>query len=188
MKISVSKWLLPFLMLVMAALYFNYSKNNHYQKHKEMSAIQVGGKIPDFALHDQNGKLFEISSLIGKKKLIIYFYPKDNSPGCTREACYFRDQFDVFNNAGAAIIGISGQSVESHKKFAEKHKLTFTLLSDAGNKVRKMFGVPANALGLLPGRVTYVADQTGKVVYIFNSQRQAERHIDEALKILQGLI
>ena len=85
------------------------------------------------------------------------------------------------------IIGISGQSVESHKKFAEKYRLSYTLLSDVGNVVRKQFGVPANLLGLLPGRVTYVVDKTGKVIYLFNSQIQATKHVDEALTILKGL-
>jgi peroxiredoxin Q/BCP len=125
--------------------------------------------------------------VIGKKKLVIYFYPKDDSPGCTREACYFQDQFEVFKEADAAVIGISGQSSESHKKFADKYRLTFTLLSDRRNKIRKFFGVPTNAFGLLPGRVTYVIDREGTVVYIFNSQVQAERHVDEALKILKEL-
>ena len=85
------------------------------------------------------------------------------------------------------IIGISGQSVESHKEFAGKHRLSFTLLSDEGNKIRKQFRVPTNLMGLLPGRVTYIADKTGKVTYIFNSQVQAEKHVDEALRILQDM-
>jgi peroxiredoxin Q/BCP len=152
-----------------------------------MASIKVGDKIPEFTLPDQNGTLFDIKTILGSKKLVIYFYPKDDSPGCTKEACHFRDLFEVFTEADAVIIGISGQSVESHRKFAEKYRLSFTLLSDTGNKVRKLFGVPANALGLLPGRVTYVADRDGKVVYIFNSQVQAERHVDETLKILKEL-
>jgi len=119
--------------------------------------------------------------------LVIYFYPKDDSPGCTKEACYFQDQFEVFKQADAEVIGISGQSVESHKKFAEKYNLTYTLLSDEGNKLRKQFGVPTNFLGLLPGRVTYIVDKTGKVVYLFDSQIQATKHVDEALRIIQNL-
>ena len=96
--------------------------------------IEKGSKVPSFTLKDQDGKLFDIQSVLGKKNLVIYFYPKDDSPGCTKEACYFRDQFEVFNQADAMIIGISGQSVESHKKFAEKYHLSFTLLSDEGNQ------------------------------------------------------
>jgi len=150
-----------------------------------MNKIKIGSSIPTFSLPDQNGNLFDINSVVGKKNLVIYFYPKDDTPGCTKEACSFRDQFEVFTNADAVIIGISGQSVESHKKFAEKYRLRFTLLSDDENKIRKRFGVPTNFLGLLPGRVTYVADKTGKVIYIFNSQTQASKHVDEALRILK---
>jgi len=152
-----------------------------------MNEIKIGSSIPAFTLPDQNGNLFDINSVIGKKNLVIYFYPKDDSPGCTAQACSFRDQFEVFNEADALIIGISGQSVESHKEFAEKHRLSFTLLSDDGDKIRKQFGVPTNLLGLLSGRVTYIADKTGKVIFIFNSQTQATKHVDEALRILNEL-
>jgi peroxiredoxin Q/BCP len=152
-----------------------------------MKEIKVGSSIPEFTLPDQNGNLFDIKSVLGKKNLVIYFYPKDDSPGCTAQACSFRDQFEVFADADALIIGISGQSVESHKEFAEKHRLSFTLLSDEGDKIRKQFGVPTNFLGLLPGRVTYVADKTGKVIFIFNSQTKATEHVNEALRILKEL-
>ena len=187
MNVFLKKWLLPFIVLCVVAFAFNFSNKSHNQKNKNMNAIQVGDMIPEFTLPDQNGTLFDIKSVLGNKKLVIYFYPKDDSPGCTKEACYFRDLYEVFNETDAVIIGISGQSVESHKKFAVKYRLSFTLLSDTGNKVRKLFGVPTNAFGLLPGRVTYVADRSGKVVYVFNSQTQAERHVDEALKILKEL-
>jgi peroxiredoxin Q/BCP len=150
-----------------------------------MNELKIGSTIPAFTLPDQNGNLFDINSVLGKKNLVIYFYPKDDSQGCTAQACSFRDQFDVFTEADAVIIGISGQSVESHKEFAIKNRLNFTLLSDEGNKIRKQFGVPTNLLGLLPGRVTYVADKTGKVIYIFNSQINATKHVDEALRILK---
>jgi len=144
-------------------------------------------QIPAFTLPDQNGNLFDINSVIGKKNLVVYFYPKDDSPGCTQEACSFRDQFEVFKEADAVTIGISGQSIESHKEFAEKHRLSFTLLSDEGNKIRKQFGVPSDLLELIPGRVTYIADKKVKVIYVFNSQTQAAKHVDEALRILKEL-
>jgi peroxiredoxin Q/BCP len=137
----------------------------------------------DFSLTDQDGNLLKISNYLGKKKLVIFFYPQDGSLNCTREACYFRDLSDVFDEADAIIIGISSQSVESHKEFAEKNRLKYTLLSDNGNIVRKLFGVPSRVFGLIPGRVTYVADRSGKVVYIFDSQTETQRHADEALKI-----
>lgn len=148
-----------------------------------MNAIQIGDLVPSFILKDQNGNDFDISALLGRKKLVIFFYPQDGSLNCTREACYFRDLSDVFDEVDAVLIGISGQSVESHKEFAEKNRLKYTLLSDPGNIVRKLFGVPGIVFGLIPGRVTYVADRSGKVVYIFNSQTETQRHADEALKI-----
>jgi len=148
-----------------------------------MKKIQIGDTIPSFALKDQNGNEFDISSLLGRKKLVIFFYPQDGSLNCTREACYFRDLSDVFEEADATVIGISSQSVESHKEFAEKNRLKYTLLSDDRNIVRKLFGVPGRVFGFIPGRVTYVADRSGKVVYIFDSQTETQRHADEALKI-----
>ena len=148
-----------------------------------MNKIQIGDTIPSFTLKDQNGKEFDISSVLGRKKLVIFFYPQDGSLSCTREACYFRDLSDVFEEADAVVIGISSQSVESHKEFADKNQLRYTLLSDGEEKVRKLFGVPGSFFGLVPGRVTYVADRSGKVVYIFDSQTEIQRHADEALKI-----
>jgi thioredoxin-dependent peroxiredoxin len=148
-----------------------------------MKPIKLGDQIPDFSLKDQNGNLVEISKYIGKKKLVIFFYPQDGSLNCTREACYFRDLSDVFDEADAIVIGISSQSVESHKEFAEINQLKYTLLSDNENRVRKLFGVPGRVFGFIPGRVTYVADRSGKVVYIFDSQTETQRHADEALKI-----
>jgi peroxiredoxin Q/BCP len=138
-------------------------------------------------LNDQFGNSFNIKSVLGKKNLVIYFYPKDDSPGCTKQACSFRDQFEVFADADALIIGISSQSVQSHKEFAEKYRLNYTLLSDEGGRVRKLFGVPTNFLGLIPGRVTYVVNKEGKAVYLFNSQINAEQHVSEALKILKEI-
>jgi peroxiredoxin Q/BCP len=162
--------------------YLVFDKNS-----EKMEKLVLGSIVPKFELADQNGKLFSVDSVLGKNNLVIYFYPKDDSPGCTKEACSFRDQFEVFADADALIIGISAQSVESHLEFAEKHRLNYTLLSDTGNKVRKLFGVPGNIFGLVPGRVTYVINKQGKVVFIFNSQIQAEKHVDEALRILHEM-
>lgn len=173
-------YLAIYLILFISYLNFNNKSDN-------MEKITVGSVIPSFELRDQNGKLFELNSVLGKKNLVIYFYPKDDTPGCTKEACAFRDQFEVFEEADAMVIGISGQSVESHYNFAQKHNLNFTLLSDDGNKIRKLFGVPSNLLGLLAGRVTYVINKAGEVVFMFNSQTQAEKHVEEALRILQEM-
>lgn len=169
--------------LILFFLYLNY--NSHAEGRK--GGIQTGDKIPAFTALDQHGKLFDSNSLLGTKNLVIYFYPKDDSPGCTKEACSFRDQFEVFAEAGAVIIGISSQSVDSHREFAEKYRLNYTLLSDEGEKIRSLFGVPTNFFGMIPGRVTYLVDRQGKVVYIFNSQLRAEEHVTETLKILKEL-
>ncbi len=112
-----------------------------------MNKIHVGDTIPAFSLPDQNGNIVDINNYVGKKKLVIFFYPQDGSLNCTREACYFRDLSDVFEEADAIVIGISSQSVESHKEFAEKNRLKYTLLSDSGNIVRKLFGVPGRVFG-----------------------------------------
>lgn len=158
-----------------------------HTKPENIEKVSLGSVIPSFELKDQDGQMFRLDSVLGKKNLVIYFYPKDDSPGCTKEACAFRDQFSVFEEANALIIGISAQSVESHFTFATKYNLNYTLLSDGGNKVRKRFGVPANFFGLISGRVTYVINKAGEVVFMFNSQVQAERHVEEALHILQEL-
>jgi thioredoxin-dependent peroxiredoxin len=148
-------------------------------------SIQIGSKCPDFSLQDQNNETVLISGIIGKKNLVIYFYPKDDTPGCTAEACSFRDAYEEFKDLGCEVIGISSDSVEKHKNFATKHRLSFTLLADIDKKARKLFGVPTNLFGLLPGRVTYVIDKSGTVQHIFNSQMNAEKHISESLAIVK---
>ena len=180
-RIYLSIYFLLFL------LYFNFQSKAQPSNTDKMTKLSVGSTIPQFSLNDQRGHLFNISSVLGKKNLVIYFYPKDDSPGCTKEACSFRDQFEVFKEADAVIIGISSQSVKSHKEFAEKYRLNYTLLSDDGNSVRKLFGVPTNFLGLIPGRVTYIVNKMGKVVFVFNSQMNAEQHVSEALNVLKEL-
>ncbi len=157
------------------------NQNNNLMK------IEKGSKIPSFALRDQDGNLFDINEVLGKKNLVIYFYPKDDTPGCTKEACSFRDQFEVFRDAGAEVIGISSDPVETHKNFALKHRLQFRLLSDENKAVRKAFGVPTDFLGLLPGRVTYIIDMAGIVQNVFNSQFNADKHVEEALRVLKNL-
>ena len=140
----------------------------------------------EFALDDQNGKRVALADFRGRKNVVVYFYPKDDTPGCTRESCAFRDQFSDFADAGAEVIGISSDSVASHQKFAAKYQLPFTLLADAGGKVRKAFGVPSS-LGVLPGRVTYVIDKKGVIRHTFNSQLNPTKHVDEALQVLAKL-
>jgi len=149
-------------------------------------SIAVGDKAPDFQLHDQNGRTVSLAEFRGKKAVVLYFYPKDETPGCTKEACSFRDSYEDFVKAGAEVIGVSGDSVGKHQAFAEHHRLPFTLLADEGNALRKAYGVPAT-LWILPGRVTYVIDRQGVVRHVFDSQLQATRHIDEALGVIRRL-
>lgn len=177
-------YLLVYLMLFVAFFSTGNSINTENEKENEME-IKIGSTVPNIVLHNQNGEIFDLKKETAGKNVVLYFYPKDETPGCTAQACAFRDQFEDFTDAEAVVIGISGQSVESHKAFAEKHQLTFTLLADEGNKIRKQFGVPTNFFGLLPGRVTYVINKTGKVVYIFNSQTNISGHIEQSLKILK---
>lgn len=147
-------------------------------------SITIGDTIPDFKLTDQNGNEFDSTAVKGKKKLVIYFYPKNFTPGCTKEACNFRDSYEDFKELGAMVIGISSDSKNSHDRFAKKYKLPFVLLSDDQGKVKRKFGVKNDLLGLLPGRETYVVGKDGKVVYVFNSMN-ATRHIKNALKVLK---
>lgn len=148
-----------------------------------MSKIKVGDKIPFFILLNQDGKEVNISKFVGKP-LVVYFYPKDDTPGCTREACGFRDEHKKFTQAGVKVFGISSDSVKSHLAFKSKYNLPFDLLSDPDNSIRRLFGVPTDLFGLIPGRVTYVMDSAGVVIHIFNNQLETSRHITESLKIL----
>jgi peroxiredoxin Q/BCP len=145
--------------------------------------VKVGERAPDFTLPDANGKDVRLADFAGRP-VVLYFYPKDDTPGCTKEACTFRDQYQDFQDAGAPVLGVSSDSSESHRKFAAKHRLPFTLLADRGGQVRKRYGVPAT-LGLLPGRVTFVIDGAGVVRHVFNSQLDATRHVKEALHVLR---
>jgi thioredoxin-dependent peroxiredoxin len=149
-------------------------------------ALQIGDKIPNFVAKDSNGNDFESASVIGKKIIVFYFYPKDNTPGCTAQACSFRDQYEDFKDLGAEVIGISSDSVQSHEKFAKRYKLPFLLLSDSDKKIRSLFGVKANLFGLVPGRVTYVADKNGIIKLIFDSMN-ASSHIPKALAIIKEI-
>jgi thioredoxin-dependent peroxiredoxin len=148
--------------------------------------VDVGDKAPDFKLPSQMGDNVTLSEYFGKKNVVLYFYPKDETKGCTREACEFRDRYDVFTNLGAEVLGVSSDTLESHKSFATHYGLPFLLLSDEKGKVRKLYGVPSS-MGIIPGRVTYIIDKKGVVRHIFNSQFKPEKHIEEALKILREL-
>ena len=149
--------------------------------------LKVGDTIPNFIAKDTNGSDFDIATIVGHKPLVIYFYPKDNTPGCTAQACSFRDQYEDFKDLGAEVIGISSDSVSSHQQFTRQFKLPFILLSDSDKKIRKLFGVPTGMFGLIPGRVTYVTDKNGVVQMIFDSML-ATKHIPKALEAIKKLV
>ncbi len=150
------------------------------------SKVEVGSVAPDFTLLSQSGQMVSLKDFIGEKPVVLFFYPKDDTPGCTKEACAFRDDYGGFRKLDAEVIGISSDSVESHRGFAAKHDLPYTLLSDESRKVRKLYGVP-NTLGFFPGRVTYTIDREGIVRHVFSSQLGAEKHVEEALKALRSI-
>jgi peroxiredoxin Q/BCP len=147
--------------------------------------VDVGSKAPDFALPSQSGEMVSLGDFLGEKPVVLFFYPKDGTPGCTKEACAFRDEYERFKELDAEVMGISSDSVESHERFADKHKLPFPLLSDRGEKVRRLYGVP-NTLGLFPGRVTYIKGQEGVVRHVFTSQIGVEWHVREAVSFLSA--
>jgi peroxiredoxin Q/BCP len=148
--------------------------------------IQAGDKAPDFTLPSQSGEPVRLHDRLGGRVVVLYFYPKDGTRGCTAEACAFRDSYEVFTGAGAEVIGVSSDPVAKHAAFAGQHQLPFTLLSDQGGHVRKSYGVPA-VLGLLPGRVTYVIDREGTVRHVFNSMTHIGQHINEAVEVVRQL-
>jgi len=145
--------------------------------------VQVGDPVPLFSLHDQHDSLFHISDYLGKKVLVIFFYPKDESLVCTKEACSFRDSYAEFTQAGALVIGINSGTVESHKKFQENHHLPFILLSDPGDQVLKMFGVKGKFF--FSGRETFVVDKKGKIAFSFDSFTNGPKHEQETLRFVK---
>ena len=150
-------------------------------------AMGVGARAPSFSLPSQNGTKVSLEALLARGPVVLFFYPKDETSGCTAEACAFRDHYDAFQEAGASVVGVSDDSVASHRRFAERHGFPFVLLSDAGGALRKVYGVPRSMGGLLKGRTTYVIDTAGVVRHVFTSLIDATRHIDEALQVVRTL-
>jgi len=149
--------------------------------------LKKNTSLPNIELKDENGDLVRLHDHLSKDNLVVYFYPKDETPGCTAEACSFRDNFEEFKDHGAVVYGISADSPASHKKFKERHRLNFSLLSDPKRTAEKVFKVPRNLFGLLPGRVTFVFNKEGKLVHSFESALNATKHIKESLKALKNL-
>jgi thioredoxin-dependent peroxiredoxin len=152
---------------------------------RDKDKVKVGSVAPDFTLPSQAGEMVSLKDFSGRKPVVLFFYPKDDSPGCTKEVCAFRDNFEEFSKLDVQVIGISSDSVESHRRFAAKHDLSFPLLSDEGGNIRRLYGVP-KTFGLFPGRVTYVIDKEGVVRHVFSSQLSVQRHVQEALAALRS--
>jgi len=147
--------------------------------------LNVGDLLPHFIMNNENHEPIDISSFTGRY-LVLYFYPKDDTPGCVREACSFRDSFQDLVDAGAIVYGVSNDKPDSHAQFKLKYKLPFSLLSDTSGELRKLLGVPTNLFGLLPGRVTYIFNPEGRLVHVFDSQLSPEKHVKEALEVILG--
>ncbi|MGA2255941.1 MAG: peroxiredoxin [Thermoguttaceae bacterium] len=151
-----------------------------------MTSIAVGDRAPQFTAAAHTGQQVALADYLGKQVVVLYFYPRDGTPVCATEACRFRDAYADFAAAGAVVIGVSGDSIESHRRFVEDRRLPFLLVSDRDRALRKAFGVP-RLLGFLPGRTTYVIDKQGVVRNTFTSHFSADRHIDEALRVVREL-
>lgn len=152
----------------------------------EPSGLQVGEPAPDFTLPSATGEMVSLASFRGKSDVVLFFYPKDETAVCTKEACSFRDSYEAFQEAGAEVIGISSDSAESHQRFASRNRLPFLLLSDTDGQVRARYGIK-KTLGLIPGRTTFLIDRDGIIRNLFSSQFQAARHVSETLDVLQSL-
>ena len=148
-----------------------------------MPPLAVGDSLPSFQAPLGDGGTFDSSAHVGRRALVIFFYPKDDTPLCTQEACGFRDAYEQFVAAGAEVVGVSGDTAASHAAFARRHNLPFPIISDTGGRLRRLFGVPS-LLGFLPGRVTYVIDREGIVRLVFNSSFSAAGHVRQALDLL----
>jgi len=157
--------------------FFNTNLHGELIKRK---TLKIGDPMPSFSLIDQNGESFDAIDYIGKQPLVIFFYPKDNAPVCTTQACSFRDSFDDFTKLNAKIVGISPDDVVSHRDFQKKNKLQYTLLSDYNKIVYDLFGVSKR------DRITFIANKKGRIVYVFNNRKEAKMHTSQALIALRN--
>jgi thioredoxin-dependent peroxiredoxin len=148
--------------------------------------LAVGQPAPNFRLPTSNGSYVALKDFLGKRNVVVYFYPKDFTRGCTAEACSFRDSYQAFKDLGAEVIGVSSDSQNSHRDFAQEHHLPFILLSDTDGSVRKAYEVK-KSLGFFAGRVSFVIDKKGIIRHVFSSQIRATAHVEEALNILRSL-
>lgn len=149
--------------------------------------LPLGSRAPDFELKSQSKELVRLSEVTAQSVVVLFFYPKDNTPGCTAESCAFRDAYSVFRDAGADVIGVSRDSVASHESFATEQRLNFRILSDTDGAVHEIYRVKDTIPFLVPGRETFVIDRDGVIRHHFSSQIRAKRHVEEALRIVSYL-
>ena len=168
-----------FLLLWMA---FEMSGSPSASKH--MTKLKIGDKAPDFSATTYDGKRIGLDDFLGKRGIVIFFYPKDGTPVCTQEACAFRDSYEKFAQAGTEVVGISGDQDDVHRNFAQEHHLSFPLISDSDGSLRRAFGVP-KTFGIVPGRVTYVIDKQGIIRHIFSAQFASDEHVRQALSAIE---
>ena len=150
-----------------------------------MSSLSVGEPVPDVTFQGPDGPV-RLKDLLGDKAIVLYFYPKDETPGCTAQACSFRDRYQDFTDAGADVIGVSTDTQRSHDSFKRHHRLPFRLLTDEGGAAAKAMGVK-KTLGIVPGRSTFVIDPKGVVRLRWDGQLGAVKHVDEALAIVKSM-
>jgi len=188
MNMVLQRYGILVLFILILNSFLSSCKNHTQEKNTDKMAnieVTTGSRAPEFSLPDAEGKTVSLSDFIGKSSLVVFFYPKDESYGCTKEACSFRDHYEVFKEAGAEVIGISADDAASHRSFAKNHRLPFILLSDPDGVTAGKYGVK-KTLGLLPGRVTFVIDKQGIVLMRFSSQLNFGKHIEQALQVLKG--
>jgi peroxiredoxin Q/BCP len=180
------RWLLALLMLFLGGAVLGLMiRVVHTTEEQSVAALKVGDRAPDFSATTGDGTPVRLADFLGKRALVLFFYPKDGTSICTAEACAFRDSYDKFVQAGADVIGVSSDDEASHQSFAKEHKLSFPLISDAKGELRKTFAVP-KTLGLFPGRVTYVIDKEGIIRQIFSSQFASDEHVRQALTAVES--
>jgi thioredoxin-dependent peroxiredoxin len=151
-----------------------------------MATLKVGDQVPEFTAETHSGQKVSLADFRGKQIVVLYFYPRDNTPVCTAQACAFRDSYEDFAQDGAVVIGVSSDSLERHRAFAEKKQLPFQLVSDGDGSIRKAFGV-SDRLGLIPRRVTFVIDREGTIRHVFEATFSSTPHIESARKVVREL-
>lgn len=183
-KLVTTNWIRTISWSLRAILVIGMASQTWQETHSQgiaaMNRLQVGDRAPDFTTTTHDGQTISLADFRGKSAVVLFFYPKDGTPICTKEACAFRDSYEKFVEAGAVVIGISSDTNESHRQFARDHRLSFPLISDVDGSMRRLFTVPSN-LGLLPGRVTYVIDRDGIIRLIFNAAFASQGHVQQAL-------